>query len=238
MATRHIDHRSEGGQRFPYVPRYVYSDHIVFQPAPLVRRRSSNLQCSLSNTTHNQPPHSRTLPAPPSQDHSLQLTSPDNYGRTSNPPFHIFQTAVAIGRGGKGGGVLSSGRRRRERTPQPPLDPVHAPPAEQVGHLPAHAVVDVDEPVGALARRRQLARVQPRQPAAEAPAGRVRVLPAPVAVPVAEAEERHAVFLWGGVESAIWFALTGFVYLLCCLTFFLWGGVGGRRRESSVRTCL
>lgn len=77
--------------------------------------------------------------------------------------------------------------------PQAPLHRLDAPPAEQVGHLPAHPVVDVHEPVGALARGGQLARVPPGQAAVEAPAGRVGVPPAVGAVVVVLDRE---VFLW------------------------------------------
>lgn len=50
-------------------------------------------------------------------------------------------------------------------------------PAEKVRHLPIHSIVDIDEPVGAVPRWGELARVQPGKAAVEALVGRVGVFP-------------------------------------------------------------
>lgn len=57
------------------------------------------------------------------------------------------------------------------------LHKFHASPTEKIRHFPIHSVMYVDEPVRAVPRWGELARVQPRQTAVEAFAGRMGILP-------------------------------------------------------------
>lgn len=57
------------------------------------------------------------------------------------------------------------------------LHQFHAPPTEKVCHFSIHSVVYVDEPVRAVPRWGELARMQPGQTAVEAFAGRMGFFP-------------------------------------------------------------